>query len=60
VYSTGSLTLTSEGKRTFFLSLGLRNSTFQADQGIIGGIIRLKNLRTTGNLKNKTFTISLK
>ncbi|CAF3490546.1 unnamed protein product [Rotaria socialis] len=48
VYSTGSLTLTSEGKRTFFLSLGLQNSTFQAEQGIIGGIIRLKNLRTTG------------
>jgi hypothetical protein len=49
VCSTGSLTLTSEGKRTFFISLGLQNSVFQADQGIVGGSIRLKNLRTTGN-----------
>ncbi|CAF2399010.1 unnamed protein product [Rotaria sp. Silwood2] len=48
VYSTGSLTLTSEGKRTFSLSIGLQNSIFQAEQGIIGGIIKLKNLRTTG------------
>ncbi|CAF1291838.1 unnamed protein product, partial [Adineta steineri] len=48
VSSTGSLTLTSEGKRTFFLSLGLQSSLLQAEQGIVGGIIRLKNLRTTG------------
>jgi hypothetical protein len=48
VCSTGSLTLTNEGKRTFFLSLGLQNSILQAEQGIVGGLIRLKNLRTTG------------
>jgi hypothetical protein len=48
VCSTGSLTLTNEGKRTLFLSLGLQNSILQAEQGIIGGLIRLKNLRTTG------------
>lgn len=50
VASTGSLTMTSEGKRTFFLSLGLQNSNLQAEQGIIGGMVRLKNLRTTGNV----------
>lgn len=48
VNSTGSLTLTSEGKRTFCISLGLQNSIFQAEQGIIGGTIRFKNLRTSG------------
>ena len=52
IYSTESFTLTSEGKRIFFLSLGLQNSILQAEQGIIGGIIRLKSLRTTG--KNLT------
>jgi len=49
VCSTGRLTLTSEGKKRLFFSLGLQNSIFQAEQGIIGGTIRLKNLRTTGN-----------
>jgi hypothetical protein len=49
VSSTGSLTLTSDGKRTLFFSLGLQNSIFQAEQGIVGGTIRLKDLRTTGN-----------
>jgi hypothetical protein len=49
VCSTGRLTLTSEGKKILFFSLGLQNSIFQAEQGIIGGTIRLKNLRTTGN-----------
>ena len=49
VSSTGRLTLTSEGKRTLFFSLGLQKSIFQAEQGIVGGLIRLKNLRTTGN-----------
>ncbi|CAF3397517.1 unnamed protein product [Rotaria sp. Silwood1] len=53
VYSTGSLTLTSEGKRTFSLSVGLQNSIFQAEQGIIGGIIKLKNLRTTGLIRQE-------
>jgi hypothetical protein len=48
VCSTGRLTLTSEGKKLLFFSLGLQNSIFQAEQGIIGGTIRLKNLRTTG------------
>ncbi|CAF1031213.1 unnamed protein product [Adineta ricciae] len=48
VSSTGRLTLTSKGKRTFFISLGLQNSILQAEQGIVGGMIRLKNLRTTG------------
>jgi hypothetical protein len=48
VSSTGRLTLTSEGKKTLFFSLGLQKSIFQAEQGIVGGIIRLKNLRITG------------
>lgn len=48
VDATASLKLTSEGQRTVFLALGLQNSVFQAEQGIIGGIIRLKNVRTTG------------
>ncbi|UJR36630.1 hypothetical protein I4U23_029350 [Adineta vaga] len=48
VWSTGSLTLKSEGKRTLFISLGLQNSILQAEQGFVGGMIRLKNLRTTG------------
>jgi hypothetical protein len=49
VSSTGRLTLTSEGKKTLFFSLGLQKSIFQAEQGIVGGLIRLQNLRTTGN-----------
>jgi hypothetical protein len=49
VCSTGRLTLTNEGHRALFFSLGLQKSIFQAEQGIVGGIIRLKNLRTTGN-----------
>ena len=50
VSSTGSLTLTNDGQRTFFFSIGLQKSIFQADEGIVGGVIRLKNLRTTGEL----------
>lgn len=48
VCSTGRLTLTSEGQRSMYFSIGLQKSIFQAEQGIVGGIIRLKNLRTTG------------
>ena len=48
VSSTGRITLTSEGKKTLFFSLGLDKSIFQAEQGIVGGNIRIKNLRTTG------------
>jgi hypothetical protein len=59
VCSTGSLTLTSEGKRTFFLTLGLQNSVFQADQGIVGGTVRLKNLRTTGLIRQELHNRSL-
>ena len=50
VCSTGRITLTNEGQRAIFFSLGLQKSIFQAEQGIVGGIIRLKNLRTTGDL----------
>ncbi|CAF3980300.1 unnamed protein product, partial [Rotaria sp. Silwood1] len=50
VCSTGSLTLTNEGQRAIFFSIGLQKSIFQAEQGIVGGNIKLKNLRTTGNL----------
>lgn len=46
--STGRLTLTNEGKKTLFFLLGLQKSIFQAEQGIVGGDIRIKNLRTTG------------
>jgi hypothetical protein len=52
VSSTGRLTLTNEGKKKLFVSLGLQNSIFQAEQGIVGGLIRLKNLRTTGNYQS--------
>jgi hypothetical protein len=45
---TGRLTLTNQGKRTLNVSAHLKSSTFQAEQGIVGGLIRLKNLRTTG------------
>jgi hypothetical protein len=48
VCSTGSLTLISGGQRALFFSLGLQKSIFQAEQGIVGGVMRLKNLRTTG------------
>lgn len=48
VCSTGSLTLTNDGQRSIFFSLGLQKSIFQAEQGIVGGNIKLKNLRTTG------------
>ena len=51
VCSTGRLTLANDGHRTFFFSLGLEKSIFQAEQGIVGGLIRLKNLRTTGLLQ---------
>ena len=51
VCSTGSLTLTSEGQRALYFSIGLQKSIFQAEQGIIGGIVQLKNLRTTGLLR---------
>jgi hypothetical protein len=50
VCSTGSLTLTNDGQRALFFSIGLQKSIFQADEGIVGGMIRLKNLRTTGKL----------
>ena len=52
VCSTGSLTLTNEGQRALFFSLGLEKSLFQAEQGIVGGMMRLKNLRTTGLLRH--------
>jgi hypothetical protein len=52
VCSTGRLTLTNEGHRSLFFSLGLQKSTFQAEQGIVGGIVRLKNLRTTGLIRH--------
>lgn len=48
VCSTGSLTLSNEGQRSIFFSIGLQKSVFQAEQGIVGGIIKLKNLRTSG------------
>ena len=51
VCSTGRLTLTSEGQRSLFFSLGLQKSLFQAEQGIVGGIMRLKNLRATGLIR---------
>ena len=51
VCSTGSLNLTSEGQRSLYFSIGLQKSIFQAEQGIIGGIVQLKNLRTTGLLR---------
>jgi hypothetical protein len=60
VSSTGRLTLTSEGKKTLFFSVGLQKSVFQAEQGIVGGLIRLKNLRTTGyyhSFLNESFII---
>ena len=50
VCSTGSLTLTSEGQRALFFSIALQKSIFQAEQGIVGGIMRLKNLKTTGKV----------
>ena len=52
VSSTGRLTLSNEGHRTMFFSLGLQKSIFQAEQGIVGGTIRLKNLRTTGLIRH--------
>ena len=58
VSSTGRITLTSEGKKTLFFLLGLEKSVFQAEQGIVGGNIRLKNLRTTGmflSIENNLF-----
>ena len=54
---TGRTILTNEGKRTYSFALGLQNSIFQAEQGIIGGLIRLKNVRTTGNCLFITFSI---
>jgi hypothetical protein len=57
VCSTGRLTLTNEGHRELFFSLGLQKSTFQAEQGIVGGIMRLKNLRTTGPSSYKKISI---
>ncbi|CAF3665615.1 unnamed protein product [Rotaria socialis] len=47
VCSTGSLTLTNTGQRSIFFSLGLQKSIFQVEQGIVGGTLRLKHLRTT-------------
>ncbi|CAF1123273.1 unnamed protein product, partial [Adineta steineri] len=52
VCSTASLTLTNDGQRALFFSVGLQKSVFQADEGIVGGIIRLKNLRTTGLIRH--------
>ena len=56
ISSTGSIALTNEGKRTLSVSLGLQNSVFQAEQGIIGGMIRLKNLRIKGMSNYYTVT----
>lgn len=53
VCSTGRLTLSNEGHRTLYFSIGLQKSVFQAEQGIVGGLIRLKNLRTTGKKQEK-------
>jgi len=50
VNATGRLKLTSEGKKILYFLLGLRKSVLQAEQGIIGGLIKLKNLRTTGSI----------
>lgn len=52
VSSTGRLTLSNEGRRALFFSLALEKSVFQAEQGIVGGMIRLKNLRTTGLIRH--------
>ncbi|CAF0717781.1 unnamed protein product [Adineta steineri] len=52
VCSTASLTLTNDGQRALFLSVGLQKSVFQVDEGTVGGIIRLKNLRTTGLIRH--------
>ena len=49
ISSTASITLTNEGRRTYHFSVGLQNSNLQAEQGIVGGLIRLKNVRTRGN-----------
>ncbi|CAF3306543.1 unnamed protein product [Rotaria sp. Silwood2] len=59
VCSTGSLTLTNEGQRSIFFSLGLQKSIFQAEQGIVGGIIKLKNLRTTGLIRQGLHGLAL-
>ena len=48
VRSTGSIKLTNADERVYSFSLGLKNSVFQADEGFVGGLIRLKNLRTMG------------
>ncbi|CAF4131724.1 unnamed protein product [Rotaria magnacalcarata] len=50
ICSTGSLTQTNAGQRSIFFSLGLQKSIFQVEQGIVGGTLRLKHLRTTGSL----------
>ncbi|CAF4286788.1 unnamed protein product, partial [Rotaria magnacalcarata] len=47
ICSTGSLTQTNAGQRSIFFSLGLQKSIFQVEQGIVGGTLRLKHLRTT-------------
>lgn len=54
---TGSLKFTSEGERIYQFSLGLESSMFQADQGIVGGSIRLKKLRTSGAFAKKKHTL---
>lgn len=45
---TGTIILTDQGKRTYAVAMGLDKSILQAEQGIIGGLIRLKNVRATG------------
>ena len=50
VRSTASIKLTNSEERVYAFSLGLKNSVFQAEEGFVGGLIRLKNLRTTGKL----------
>lgn len=52
ISSTASITLSNEGTRTYHFSVGLQSSTLQAEQGIVGGLIRLKNVRTRGKNQN--------
>ena len=46
---TGSIKLNSLGKRTYHFALSLMSSIFEAEQGIVGGLIRLKNIRAAGS-----------
>ena len=47
--------MTSEGKRAFCFSIGLDKFLLEAEQGIVGGIIRLKKVQTTGRLNHSSF-----